>query len=133
SQAGKVVSRIRRPLLLKFWSLNHFGLGNSIGKHSGLKEVQLAVLVVGGAGYIGSHAAHALKRRGYEAIVYDNLVAGHAELAQGFELIEGDIADSAKLAPVLRRVDAVMHFAAHAYVGESVINPRKYFQNNVLG
>ncbi len=93
----------------------------------------MAVLVVGGAGYIGSHAAHALKRRGYEAIVYDNLVAGHAELAKGFELIEGDIADSAKLAPVLRRVDAVMHFAAHAYVGESVINPRKYFQNNVLG
>ena len=93
----------------------------------------MVVLVVGGAGYIGSHAAHALKRRGYEAIVYDNLVAGHAELAKGFELIEGDIADSAKLAPVLRRVDAVMHFAAHAYVGESVVNPRKYFQNNVLG
>ena len=45
----------------------------------------------------------------------------------------GDIADSGKLAPVLRRVDAVMHFAAHAYVGESVVNPRKYFQNNVLG
>jgi UDP-glucose-4-epimerase GalE len=93
----------------------------------------LAVLVVGGAGYIGSHAALALKRRGYEAIVYDNLVAGHSELAKGFELIQGDIADSAKLGPVLRRVDAVMHFAAHAYVGESVVNPRKYFQNNVLG
>ena len=47
------------------------------------------VLVVGGAGYIGSHAALALKRRGYEAIIYDNLGAGHAELAQGFELIVG--------------------------------------------
>jgi UDP-glucose 4-epimerase len=91
------------------------------------------VLVVGGAGYIGSHAAHALKRRGYEAIIYDNLSTGHAALAAGFELIVGDISDSAKLAPVLRRVDAVMHFAAHAYVGESVDNPRKYFQNNVLG
>jgi UDP-glucose 4-epimerase len=101
-------------------------------KHSGSEEVQLAVLVVGGAGYIGSHAAHALKRRGYEVIVYDNLVAGHRELAKGFELIVGDISDREKLSEVLRRVDAVMHFAAHAYVGESVVNPRKYFQNNVL-
>ena len=93
----------------------------------------MAVLVVGGAGYIGSHAAYALKRRGYEAIIYDNLSTGHAPLAEGFELIVGDISDSAKLAPVLRRVDAVMHFAAHAYVGESVLDPRKYFRNNVLG
>src|SRR5262245_23526386 len=96
------------------------------------REVQLSVLVVGGAGYIGSHTAHVLKRRGYEPIIYDNLSAGHAELARGFELIVGNISDSAKLAPVLRRVDAVMHFAAHAYVGESVVNPRKYFQNNVV-
>ena len=88
--------------------------------------------MIGGAGYIGSHAAHALKRKGYEVIVYDNLTTGHESLAQGFELIVGDIADSAKLSPVLRRVDAVMHFAALAYVGESVINPRKYFQNNVV-
>jgi UDP-glucose-4-epimerase GalE len=94
--------------------------------------VQLAVLVVGGAGYIGSHAAHALKRRGYEVIIYDSLIAGHKELAKGFELIIGDIADKPKLNDALRRVDAVMHFAAHAYVGESVVNPRKYFQNNVL-
>jgi UDP-glucose 4-epimerase len=92
----------------------------------------LSVLVIGGAGYIGSHAAHVLKRRGYEAIIYDNLSTGHESLAQGFELIVGDIADSVKLAPVLRRVDAVMHFAALAYVGESVVNPRKYFQNNVV-
>jgi UDP-glucose-4-epimerase GalE len=92
----------------------------------------VSVLVVGGAGYIGSHVAHLLKRRGHDAIIYDNLSTGHAELAQGFELIVGDISDSAKLAQVLRRVDAVMHFAAHAYVGESVLNPRKYFQNNVL-
>jgi UDP-glucose-4-epimerase GalE len=92
----------------------------------------VAVLVVGGAGYIGSHAVLALKRRGYEAIVYDNLGAGHAELVRGFELIVGDAGDTSKLAAVLPRVDAVMHFAAHAYVGESVVNPRKYFQNNVL-
>ena len=93
----------------------------------------MAVLVVGGAGYIGSHAAHALKRRGYEAIIYDNLVAGYAKLAQGFEFIEADISDETKLRPALCRVDAIMHFAAHASVGESVVNPRKYFQNNVLG
>jgi UDP-glucose 4-epimerase len=91
----------------------------------------LAVLVVGGAGYIGSHAGHTLRRRGYEVIVYDNLVTGHKELAEGFELIVGDIADSAKLAKALSRCDAVMHFAAHAYVGESVENPKKYFHNNV--
>jgi UDP-glucose-4-epimerase GalE len=91
----------------------------------------LAVLVVGGAGYIGSHTAHVLRRRGYEPIIYDNLSTGYAALAEGFELIVGDIADSAKLAPVLRRVDSVIHFAAHAYVGESVTNPRKYFQNNL--
>jgi len=89
--------------------------------------------VVGGAGYIGSHAAQALRRRGHDVILYDSLSTGHARLAEGFELIVGDIADSAKLASVLRRVDSVMHFAAHAYVGESVENPRKYFQNNVQG
>jgi UDP-glucose-4-epimerase GalE len=91
----------------------------------------LAVLVVGGAGYIGSHAARALRRSGYEVILYDNLSTGYQRLAQGFELVVGDIADGAKLRPALARADAVMHFAAHAYVGESVHNPRKYFRNNV--
>jgi UDP-glucose-4-epimerase GalE len=93
----------------------------------------LAILVLGGAGYIGSHAARALRRSGYEVVLYDNLSTGFRRLAQGFELVEGDIADETKLRPVLARVDAVMHFAAHAYVGESVENPRKYFRNNVLG
>ena len=93
----------------------------------------MAILVVGGAGYIGSHAARALRRSGYEVVIYDNLSTGFRGLAHGFELIEGDIADAARLRPALARVDAVMHFAAHAYVGESVENPRKYFQNNVLG
>jgi UDP-glucose-4-epimerase GalE len=93
----------------------------------------LRVLVVGGAGYIGSHVAHGLKRRGHEVTIYDNLSTGRAELAHGFELIVGDIADSSRLATLLQRVDAVMHFAACAYVGESVANPRKYFDNNVSG
>jgi UDP-glucose-4-epimerase GalE len=92
----------------------------------------LAILITGGAGYIGSHAARALQRSGYEVVIYDNLSTGFRRLAQGFELVEGDIADEAKLRSVLKRVDAVMHFAAHAYVGESVENPRKYFRNNVL-
>jgi UDP-glucose 4-epimerase len=91
----------------------------------------LSVLVIGGAGYIGSHAALALKRKGYEAIIYDNLSTGYAVLADGLELIVGDISDTGKLSAALRRVDAVMHFAAFAYVGESVTNPRKYFRNNV--
>jgi UDP-glucose-4-epimerase GalE len=92
----------------------------------------VAILVSGGAGYIGSHAARALRRSGYEVVLYDNLSTGFRSLVEGFELVEGDIADEAKLRPVLARVDAVMHFAAHAYVGESVENPRKYFQNNVV-
>jgi UDP-glucose-4-epimerase GalE len=91
----------------------------------------LAILVTGGAGYIGSHAARMLRSAGYEVVLYDNLSTGHRRLAHGFELVEGDIADPGKLRPVLSRVDAVMHFAAHAYVGESVENPRKYFGNNV--
>jgi len=91
----------------------------------------VAVLVVGGAGYIGSHAVRALRRRGYEVIVYDNLSTGHRFLADGSELIVGDIGDETKLAQALTRCAAVMHFAAHAYVGESVENPRKYFRNNV--
>ena len=93
----------------------------------------MAILVTGGAGYIGSHAARALRCSGYEVVLYDNLSTGFRRLAQGFELVEGDIADEAKLRPALARVDAVMHFAAHAYVGESVENPRKYFRNNILG
>jgi UDP-glucose-4-epimerase GalE len=92
----------------------------------------LAILVTGGAGYIGSHAARALRRSGYEVLLYDSLSTGFRRLTQGFELIEGDIADEAALRPALARVNAVMHFAAHAYVGESVENPRKYFRNNVL-
>ena len=92
----------------------------------------MAVLVVGGAGYIGSHTARVLQRKGHEVIIYDNLSTGHKKLAEGFELVVGDMADSAKLAGILKRCDAVMHFAASAYVGDSVNNPKAYFQNNVV-
>ena len=93
----------------------------------------MIVLVIGGAGYIGSHAARALKRAGHDVIIFDNLSTGYESLAAGFELIKGDILDANALAPALSRADAVMHFAAHAYVGESVANPKKYFHNNVEG
>jgi UDP-arabinose 4-epimerase len=93
----------------------------------------VVVLVIGGAGYIGSHTARALKRAGHDVIVFDNLSTGFESLAAGFELVKGDVLDSAALSRVLSRTDAIMHFAAHAYVGESVTNPKKYFHNNVEG
>jgi UDP-arabinose 4-epimerase len=97
------------------------------------EEEILTVLVVGGAGYIGSHAARVLRRQGFEVLLYDNLSTGHAALAKGFELVVGDVAETGKLADAMKRSQAVMHFAAYAYVGESVQDPRKYFRNNVEG
>ena len=91
----------------------------------------MRVIVTGGAGYIGSHAVRELARRGHKVVVYDNLSTGYRALAKGFEMVEGDIGDRSRLASALKGADAVMHFAAHAYVGESVENPRKYFHNNV--
>ena len=93
----------------------------------------MTVLVTGGAGYIGCHAARALKRRGEQVILYDDLSRGHRRLAQEFELIEAGIDDAETLAKSLQRVDSVMHFAAYAYVGESVSDPQKYFENNIAG
>jgi UDP-glucose-4-epimerase GalE len=91
----------------------------------------MKVLVIGGAGYIGSHAARVLRKHGHEVVIFDDLSTGFEFLANGFEFIRGDLGDAARVKPVLERVDAVMHFAAYAYVGESVTNPRKYFHNNV--
>jgi len=91
----------------------------------------MRVLVTGGSGYVGSHAVRELAAAGHEVLIFDNLSTGHRQLSQGFPLIEGDIADLEKLAAPLAKVDAVMHFAASAYVGESVQNPRKYIRNNV--
>ena len=91
----------------------------------------MTILVVGGAGYIGSHTAHLLRRNGFDVLIYDNLSTGHLKLVKGFEVIQGEIADIWRLARAVYGADAVLHFAASAYVGESVSDPRKYFRNNV--
>lgn len=93
------------------------------------------ILVVGGAGYIGSHAALALARAGYEPVTLDNLVYGHRRAVRFGPFEQGDIADRACLDRVFRahRPAAVMHFAAYTYVGESVADPGKYYRNNVAG
>ena len=93
------------------------------------------VLITGGAGYIGSHCAKALAAIGHEGIVFDSLLFGHRELVRWGELIEGDIRDAARLDSVFatHRFDAVMHFAALAYVGESVTAPGRYYDVNVNG
>src|SRR5215831_21017179 len=93
------------------------------------------VLVTGGAGYVGSHVCKALHRAGYRPIVYDNLCAGHEWAVKWGPLEHGDIQDRARLDEVINkyRPKAVMHFAAFAYVGESVADPGKYYRNNVAG
>ncbi len=93
------------------------------------------MLVTGGAGYIGSHAAKALSHAGYRVVVYDNLIAGHREAVKYGPLVEGDIADVGAVRDALRRyqVFAVMHFAAFLDVGESVREPARYYRNNVIG
>jgi len=91
----------------------------------------MKILVTGGAGYVGSHAVRELLAAGHDVVIYDNLSTGHREFAAGLPLIVGDIGDVKLVMKSLDGVDAVMHFAASAYVGESMKNPRKYFQNNV--
>lgn len=95
----------------------------------------MKILITGGAGYVGSHAARWLRRAGHEIWVYDNLSRGHREAVPEGRLIEGELADTAKLAGtmVAKQIDAVMHFAAFALVGESVSDPALYYRNNVLG
>jgi UDP-glucose 4-epimerase len=103
-----------------------------------VSEEKSTILVTGGAGYIGSHAVLALQQAGYNVVVLDNLVYGHRELVVDVlkvELVVGDMSDRALLDQLFASRDfaAVMHFAAYTYVGESVTNPAKYYQNNVVG
>jgi UDP-glucose 4-epimerase len=93
------------------------------------------VLVAGGAGYIGSHTVKRLKEAGHKPVIYDNCSRGHREVADILQVaaIFSDLADRATLTKALRdhRIDTVMHFAAYAYVGESVDKPLMYYENNV--
>jgi UDP-arabinose 4-epimerase len=93
------------------------------------------VLVTGGAGYIGSHACKALALAGYLPVTFDNLVFGHRWAVRWGPLVEGDLLDREALDQAIRQYepDAVMHFAAFAYVGESVVDPGKYYRNNMVG
>jgi UDP-glucose-4-epimerase GalE len=93
------------------------------------------VLVTGGAGYIGSHAAKALRQAGYRVVIYDNLSAGHRDAALGAPFIEGDVRDVDAVRGALRDsgAGAVMHFAAWLIVSDSVQDPIGYYRNNVDG
>jgi len=94
----------------------------------------MRVLLTGGAGYIGSHAAKALAEAGHEIVVLDNFSAGHRWAVKWGPCVEGDLADPALVTAALKTygIDAVMHFAASIQVGESVRDPKKYFWNNVV-
>ena len=94
------------------------------------------MLVTGGAGYIGSHTALQLVEAGHHVVVLDNLCAGHRWAVPGRAAFErGDIADRERVKRIItdHRIDAVIHFAGHVVVSESVENPRKYHRNNVVG
>lgn len=97
--------------------------------------MESAVLVAGGAGYVGSHACKALARAGFLPVVLDNLSTGHEGFVRWGPLVRADLHDTVRVAETIRRHDcvAVLHFAAFAYVGESVTDPAKYYDNNVTG
>ena len=93
------------------------------------------ILVTGGAGYIGSHTVRELRSRGYDVVVYDNLSTGHIESIGDALFVKGDLFDVELLKDTFKKygVDSVIHFAAYSLVGESMINPLKYYKNNVSG
>lgn len=93
----------------------------------------MAVLVCGGAGYIGSHVNKQLNKEGYETVVFDNLIYGHREAVKWGHFVQGDLKNIDEIEAVFQKhnIEAVFHFAAYAYVGESVEEPEKYYYNNV--
>lgn len=95
----------------------------------------MAVLITGGAGYIGSHAVAALLEKGEQVVIVDNLYQGHKKALLGGKLYEGDLRDADFLARVFQEneIDGVIHFAANSLVGESMKDPGKYYHNNVYG
>lgn len=99
------------------------------------RRIMTKILVFGGAGYIGSHTCKLLAARGYAPVVFDNLSEGHREFVKWGDLIKADILDKGAVNEAFRQVKpaAAIHFAALAYVGESVVDPSKYYLNNVTG
>ena len=97
--------------------------------------MRASVLVVGGAGYIGSHTVKHLGKLGYDLTTFDNLSTGHRDAVTHGGFVEGDVRDEEALDALFANhsFQVVVHFAAFAYVGESVVNPRKYFDNNIVG
>lgn len=94
-----------------------------------------AVLVTGGAGFIGSHTCKALRQAGFTPVTFDNLSTGHADAVRFGSLVVGDVRDAGAVAAALasHKVQAVIHFAASAYVGESMADPGRYYDNNLAG
>src|SRR6516162_11379253 len=94
----------------------------------------MRILVTGGAGYIGSHAVKRFLARGHDVWIYDDLSFGHRGAVPAERLIVADLADTPRLDHALmsQRIEAVVHFAAFAYVGESVLDPGKYYRNNLV-
>src|ERR1700730_10194130 len=129
AQNGEIVSLFRREK--RQW-VCYAAAGNSLEQQARMPQ---SVLVTGGAGYIGSHACKILAKAGHQPIVFDNLSRGHREAVRWGPLVEGDLADRERLVRAMRaqRASAVMHFAAFAYVGESVADPALYYRNNLAG
>lgn len=94
----------------------------------------MKILITGGAGYIGSHAVRLFLERGHDVWIYDNLVYGHRAAVPAERLIVGELGETHRLDQILveKRIDAVVHFAAYTYVGESVTHPAKYWHNNLV-
>lgn len=92
------------------------------------------ILIAGGAGYIGSHTNKLLNQQGYKTVVFDNLITGHREFIKCGEFVLGDLGNKEQIRLCFNqyKIKAVMHFSAFAYVEESILNPTKYYQNNVL-
>ena len=94
-----------------------------------------SVLVTGGAGYVGAHCCKALRTAGYLPVVVDNLSTGHENFVRWGPFVRADVRDTSSLVEVFQthNVSAVLHFAASSYVGKSVIDPQKYYENNLDG
>lgn len=109
--------------------------GRAPHPRTGYPFMPQSILVTGGAGYVGSHACKALAKAGYTPVVFDNLSRGHREAVRWGPLVTGELSDRPALVAAMREhsVAAVMHFAAFAYVGESVAEPELYYRNNVIG